>query len=114
MCLAGGEGSELPPHAVRSFGAAFEEKLAESSSQLDDLKGSHRNVDDELGRILEGVNGQLNSAAETLSLKTDLLQRNAARLTQLEEQVGSCRIPYTLNPTCYTRHYTRRSPIVHE
>lgn len=93
--MAVGEGQELPLPAVRDFGAAFEEKLADSSTQLDEMKASHRHVDDELGRTLDGVSGQLNRAVETQSMKADLLQRNLARLDQLEHQVF---MPYTLCP----------------
>lgn len=95
LCLAVGGGAELPPPAVRNFVAAFEEKLADSSTQLDEMKASHRHVDDELGRTLEGLSGQLNRAVETQSLKADLLQRNLARLDQLEHQVF---MSYTLCP----------------
>ena len=72
---------------LRSFLAAFAQKVADYEKEVQQLHSKNQQQDDEDSQLLDQVTAQITDATQKAKIKRQTLQDNEARIARLQHQV---------------------------
>jgi DNA repair protein RAD50 len=79
--------SPLSTEAVAELRAVFQKRLSAASAELEAARERHLRQDEEAGREVDAVLGEIRAATDGVRMKEEAVQSNMRRVQQLQEQI---------------------------